>query len=164
MPGDWRFSAVLLNNAGQQARPTVWSDTAWGPDDGRAYEADELVAAGLPSTITVTSEPPIGAPALATATAVSAGHAHSCALLADTTVNCWGRNMQGQLGDETTAGHWMPVAVSGLTGVTAISAGYGHSCALLADTTLGCWGDNGNGQLGDGTGLQSLTPVVVVEG
>ena len=38
---------------------------------------------------------------LTTATSVSAGGSHSCALLASGGVQCWGLNSRGQLGDET---------------------------------------------------------------
>ena len=48
------------------------------------------------------------------------------------TVQCWGQNTYGQLGNESLVSSTVPVAVSGLSGVTAIAAGTYHSCALLA--------------------------------
>src|SRR5439155_1222056 len=91
---------------------------------------------------------------------IAAGDAQTCALLADTTVHCWG--LGGELGDGTTTGKLTPVAVAGLSGVRAIAAFAGHTCALLADTTVRCWGYNGYGELGDGTGADSLNPVTVI--
>jgi len=95
-------------------------------------------------------------------TAITAGHNHTCALLATDAVHCWGYNGYGQLGDGTTANRLTPTAVTGLdSGVTAISASRFHTCALLATGALTCWGWNGYGQLGDGTTANRLTPTAV---
>ena len=101
-------------------------------------------------------------PGLSGATALAAGGAHTCALLQTGTVQCWGRNESGQLGDGTTTNRLTPVAVSGLRGVTALAAGGAHTCALLQTGTVQCWGRNFAGQLGDGTsGGSRATPVAV---
>jgi alpha-tubulin suppressor-like RCC1 family protein len=95
------------------------------------------------------------------AAAIAAGDEHMCALLVDHTVQCWGRNDLGQLGDGTTTDRPNAVAVSGLTGVIAISAGGAHTCALLSGGAVSCWGHNSAGQLGDGTTLDRTSPVAV---
>jgi hypothetical protein len=92
---------------------------------------------------------------------IAAGEEHSCALLADGTVKCWGYNIHGQLGDGTKTNSSTPVSVTGITSATAISAGQAHSCARLADGTVKCWGNNSNAQLGDGSTGTPLTPVPV---
>ena len=72
--------------------------------------------------------------------AVAAGN-HTCALLADHTVRCWGYNFWGGLGSPTpTAISSTPVEVPAITTVIAVTAGTDHACALLADTTVRCWG------------------------
>jgi alpha-tubulin suppressor-like RCC1 family protein len=115
----------------------------------------------------------------AAATAVAAGARHTMALLADGTVQAWGYNVNGEVGDGTTALRTRPVAVSGLTGVAAISASIAgwtdisnelgiqtifseHSLALLSDGTVRAWGLNNHGQLGDGTTTNRNTPVAVL--
>ncbi|MBU6336175.1 MAG: hypothetical protein KGS47_17430, partial [Chloroflexi bacterium] len=101
------------------------------------------------------------APASVQVTQLAAGFAHTCALLADGTVRCWGANGDGQIGDGTTTDRLTPVAVTGLTGVTAVSAGGGHTCALRTGGQLVCWGDNDYGQLGDGTTVDKRAPTEV---
>ncbi|MBM4396336.1 MAG: fibronectin type III domain-containing protein, partial [Deltaproteobacteria bacterium] len=100
-------------------------------------------------------------PGSAVVVRVAQGGNHSCSLLADGTVQCWGRNHYGQLGNGGTADSPSPVVVSGLTNVTAITAGMYHTCALVADGSVRCWGYNALGQLGDGSNAQRNTPVWV---
>jgi hypothetical protein len=96
-------------------------------------------------------------------TALSAGGAHTCAVIASGGAKCWGRNWDGQVGAGSTADFvWRPVDVMGLTtGVTGITAGYLHTCATLASGAAQCWGWNGDSQLGDGTTITRRAPVDV---
>lgn len=104
---------------------------------------------------------------LANVVAISAGglrdvHDHTCALLANGTVKCWGADYLGQVGDGGTCGLpegpqdleiCPPVTVTNLTGAVAISAGGAVSCAVKSDGTAWCWGFNAVGQLGAGNNL-----------
>ena len=47
-------------------------------------------------------------------TEVAGGANHTCAILPDTHIKCWGLNSTGQLGDGTTTNKYVPTAVSGL--------------------------------------------------
>ena len=91
---------------------------------------------------------------------IAVGYFHTCALLNDETVKCWGSNTLGQLGLGHTSqvgdeagemGDNLPPVSLG-TGRLAkqIAAGGYHTCALLDDDTLKCWGSNTLGQLGLG--------------
>jgi alpha-tubulin suppressor-like RCC1 family protein len=82
------------------------------------------------------------------AIAVAAGAAHTCALLANGTAQCWGDNRLHQLGNATNVGRsTVPVGVIGLDHAVAISARGDHTCALIDDGTLKCWGDDQAGGL-----------------
>ncbi len=92
---------------------------------------------------------------------LAGGDHHSCALISDGTVQCWGWNQYGQLGNGLNTDSPVPVPVSGITNATAIAAGLAHTCALLAGGSIACWGLNEFGQLGNGLSTDSPTPVVV---
>ena len=91
---------------------------------------------------------------------------HTCALLEDGTISCWGMNGSGQLGTGQSAEgdiSSIPTSVRGITDATAISTGEEHSCALRQDGTISCWGDNFGGKLGsfETTDERSAVPVQV---
>ena len=96
-----------------------------------------------------------------TALDIALGQYHTCALLDDESVKCWGFNSNGQLGDGTTTSRNAPVAVALPTGVKAkeIYAGSSYTCALLDDNSYVCWGANYFGQLLDGTTIDRYAPV-----
>ena len=86
------------------------------------------------------------------------GNYHSCALLDNAAVKCWGYNGQGQLGLGDTVnrgtnpgdmGDNLPALSLG-TGRTALylTAGRGHTCAVLDNQQIKCWGYGGDGELG----------------
>ena len=93
---------------------------------------------------------------------VVTGGFHTCAILPDHTVQCWGRNQDGQIGNgDSTTDVTLPTPVIGLGTVADLSAGGYHTCALMSDGSARCWGRNGRGQLGDGTINSASTPVNV---
>jgi alpha-tubulin suppressor-like RCC1 family protein len=107
------------------------------------------------------SPTPVVVSGVSDAIAVSVGLDDACALLAAGTVECWGGNTWGELGNGTTTESSTPVAVDGLSNVVSISAGFEDNCALLSTGTVECWGNNAQGELGNGTETSSSTPVAV---
>lgn len=96
-------------------------------------------------------------------TQVSAGGYHTCAIYGSGGVQCWGSNIQGQLGDRTFVNRALPTPVFGLTNVTAVAAGGFHTCALTAGQVK-CWGANSSGQLGPGSIAGNLDSPIQVLG
>ena len=91
---------------------------------------------------------------------------HTCAILDNGDLKCWGRDNVGQLGDGgTNVNQDSPVSVDLGTDRTAIaiSAGYSHTCAILNNSDMKCWGKDNYGQLGDGgtTNQNQGSPVSV---
>jgi alpha-tubulin suppressor-like RCC1 family protein len=84
---------------------------------------------------------------------ISAGGTSTCALLSSGGLKCWGRNANGQLGDNSTTDRNSPVDVNGLTtGVADISVGRFHACASTTAGAAKCWGSNFSCALGNNDG------------
>ena len=84
-----------------------------------------------------------------------AGQRHTCVLLQDGVVRCWGSGKYGQIGLGNThsigdqpgeSPALYSVDVGGV--VTGLAAGAQHTCALMQDKTIRCWGRGDSGQLG----------------
>jgi alpha-tubulin suppressor-like RCC1 family protein len=86
------------------------------------------------------------------AVGVAAGGNHTCAVLVDRVVRCWGSNLDGQLGVGTSGDQSsVPVFVDIPVQVASISAGGFHTCATVVGGAARCWGANSTGQVGDST-------------
>jgi len=95
-------------------------------------------------------------------TTVSAGRAHTCALVGvfgAQSLSCWGADDHGQLGLGGRGEARLPTHVPGL--YLAVSAGDEHTCALGPEGALYCWGRNERGQLGLGDTEDRDTPTRV---
>jgi alpha-tubulin suppressor-like RCC1 family protein len=153
-----KVQAVGIGAGGDQScalmSPTTGSPfnvQCWGGDfDGELGNNDEN-----------DSYAPVNAQVSGNASAIALGWSHSCAVLADVkgvtgTIQCWGYNYYGQLGNRSTDDSDVPVAVYGLSQATSLSAGEYHTCAVVNGAVY-CWGDNSYGNLGDGKGGPDVT-------
>lgn len=104
---------------------------------------------------------PVPVEGLSKVVAIAAGNNFGLALLRNGTVEAWGGNEYGQLGDGSLEEEESPVQVKGLTGVTAIAAGGETGLALLSNGTVKAWGANYSGELGNGSFNNAEAPVSV---
>ena len=128
-----------------------WGDNGFGQfGDGTA--SSPVAPVSTPSDVSAVSG----------STSIATGGNRTCAVLADTTVRCWGEATFGALGNgdnQFLRPQFTPVTVTGVTGATAVSMGSLHSCALLASGSVRCWGRvfiQGTNCLGGSTGTGAL--------
>jgi alpha-tubulin suppressor-like RCC1 family protein len=120
---------------------------------------------GRGSTTPDRSETPMPVSLAGSAVDIDAGEGFACAALTTGSVQCWGANRSGQLGDGTTmTPRPTPVTAGSLTGVVEVAAGQSHTCARTMGGAVTCWGDNAYGQLGDGTTMPRLSPGSPISG
>lgn len=146
----------------------------WGDNSSGQLGIAWSILATIPPTVLTNSDIPVTVSSITTASSVTAGLSHSCAVLTNATIQCWGDNSTGQLGNNTGIGFtapgagatnstFTPVAVAGISSAAQVTAGLFHTCARLSGGSLKCWGSNAFGQLGNGTNLDSPTPSTVLE-
>ena len=88
---------------------------------------------------------------------VAVGDAHSCALVDDGSIVCFGSDAQGQVGDSGAAGDdcsgapcaRSPHAVAHMATFTSVAARGDGTCAHARDGEIHCWGDGRHGELGN---------------
>ncbi len=126
----------------------------WGSGTFGQTGAGTTQALGdAPGEIAALTDLPLGRSAVD----IAAGAYHTCAVLDDASVRCWGLDTFGQLGRGSSepVGD-QPGEVAALTAVPvpaarSVVAGSAHTCALLTDGGVACWGDGFFGQLGNGS-------------
>ena len=129
---------------------SVFGELGLGDTNNRGDGPNEM-GVNLPTVNLGTGKTPV---------AISAGYNHTCAILNDGSLKCWGSNASGQLGLGDTnnrgdqpneMGDNLPAVDLGTGKVAiAVSAGQLHTCAVLNDGTVKCWGSNKYGNLGLG--------------
>ncbi len=149
--GDAHACAIAITAGG------VRQAYCWGKNDQGQTGSGTATATVPAPTLVALGNDSTGAPAQPQA--LSAGGSHTCALLTDGSVKCWGLNSNAQLGlgDRTARGRSAAQMGAALAIVnlgrpaTQVAAGVSHSCALLNNGSVKCWGGNFYGQLGLGS-------------
>ncbi|HWL42491.1 MAG TPA: hypothetical protein VNQ73_06065 [Ilumatobacter sp.] len=156
------LTQITLGRQHVCAIDTAGAVYCWGRGGARLGTGVTTGRNSIPAQVTTV-------PAGRTAVDVAPGPDSTCALLDDTTVQCWGFAGDGIYsylgdGDGDNGGVVMTdaAATTPLTGVVEIDASDRGYCALLDDATVWCWGSNQYGRLGDGT-TENRTHAVQVQ-
>jgi alpha-tubulin suppressor-like RCC1 family protein len=145
------FCAILTSAAvacwGDNSSGELGVGTTSGPDTCGGYSgSDDLPCSTRPASTGISATDLVG------------GAANYCAVLTSGSVDCWGDNSDGELGNGSNSGPDTclysapcdptpsPTGVSG----TSVAANGNSSCAILTSGTVDCWGGSGEGELGDG--------------
>jgi alpha-tubulin suppressor-like RCC1 family protein len=158
-----RNSRALLAQVGTDAD---WTAISLGAECGLGLGAGNALrgwGSGLLGTLWQTdyTTDPVALGTAGTWDRVEMGRYHVLAIRPDGTLDAWGSNQSGQLGDGTQTSSTAPVPVSGGGTWSRVSAGASSSCGIRTDGSLYCWGDNSGGLLGNGTYTPSFEPVQV---
>ncbi|MDC3299830.1 hypothetical protein OAV20_01170 [Euryarchaeota archaeon] len=92
---------------------------------------------------------------------ISMGLYHTCGIIDNNDLYCWGYNDNGQLGIGTTDYGNYPIPQFVDSNVIGVSTGNNHACALYESQTIKCWGANIEGQLGTGNMYYQNTPTAI---
>ena len=96
---------------------------------------------------------------------ISCGRNHAAAIKTDGTLWTWGRNNDGQLGDNSRTSRSSPVQIyGGGANWKLLSCGHYYIAAIKDDGTVWAWGQNSNGQLGDNSITHRSSPVQTTAG
>jgi len=110
---------------------------------------------------------PVRAEGIEGATALAAGMMHTCALLSDGRVSCWGWNGEGQTGSDVDYAPEVrelvaPEIVAGISGAKNIVAGRDQTCVKTNQGTW-CWGRSYLKSQSDARGYHHNQPARVPE-
>jgi alpha-tubulin suppressor-like RCC1 family protein len=101
------------------------------------------------------------------ASQIAAGNNHTCAIVSGS-IQCWGYNYNGQLGNNSTTNSSFATSMIGssggsslMSGVQDLIAGGYFTCGLL-NGGVQCTGLNSSGELGNNSTSNSLMPVNVI--
>jgi alpha-tubulin suppressor-like RCC1 family protein len=163
--------AILADAAGAN-HVKCWGDNRWGQlglgialNDHRG-DAENEMGDSLPEVNLGTG---------LSATDIQANGGHTCVVLSDQSIKCWGLNTWGQVGlnagnnapadrlqcagpsdcigdDPAEMGDALPAAIAAGSAMR-LASGFRHTCALLTSGELKCWGSNEHGELGIGDNM-----------
>jgi len=148
--------------------------------DVLCWGANGVGQLGVPTAQVARSSVPVKVELGAKATSVAAGGNHSCAILTDGSLRCWGSNERGQLGRGTlvATGGVGPVTpptknAAAWTTAEVITAGASFTCVGMRAGDLGgipgrrffCWGENIARQVGTEStnGQPALVPNMITQ-
>ncbi|HMD52338.1 MAG TPA: IPT/TIG domain-containing protein [Solirubrobacteraceae bacterium] len=138
---------------------------AFAANDVFGWGENEEGALGNPEAPFEGSLVPMPVSGLGGARAVAAGGEYALALTEEGTVQAWGYNARGELGEGGEGKYFSETPMNvGLSGVKEVAARLQLSLALMEDGTVRAWGDGEGGGLGNGTEPFAQSKPVTVSG
>ncbi|MFO7566920.1 MAG: hypothetical protein R6X02_30025 [Enhygromyxa sp.] len=152
IPNDAEVVDIALGHSHTCALFSTGDVLCWGDNFYGQLGQGNTTVVGDNETLATLSAIKLGGDAVA----LALGKHHTCALLDDGDLKCWGRNLYGQLGlghiahigDDELPLDVPPIELGGEA--TSITAGDYHTCAVVDRHEVVCWGFNDYGQLGYG--------------
>ena len=137
------------DRAGPVGTPYCWGNDARG-QLGNGSNSHQSVPGTIDAALL-----PMGTSIIGNTVSVAVGRYHTCILLANQHVYCWGESNEGRLGDgilpslgDRTAPQ---TAVLDIADAMFLDAGASHNCAIRSNGKIACWGNDDDGRLGNGT-------------
>lgn len=137
--------------------------TCWG-NNAQGQLGDGTTSATATTTPKVINSGTTYAKVAAGGYSDGSSYMHTCAITTSGELQCWGRNNNGQVGNNTLTNQLTPVTIDSGVSYTVVRAGGVHNCAITTSGVLKCWGDNSKGQIGDGTLIDKLIPTEIDPG
>ena len=149
LPGNWKSLQIHNHSLGIKSDGTLWT---WGANSKGQIGQNDTATLGTPQKLgTATNWSKLA----------SNGPSNtSAAITTDGELWMWGRNHNGQLGDNSRTERSSPVQVPGTTW-KSIALGQSHSFATKTDGTAWAWGFNEYGQMGQGNNTRYSSPVQI---
>eukprot|EP00961_Rhodomonas_salina_P197968 2671317-Rhodomonas_salina.1 len=163
------LSAVSVSAGGDHSCAVLSDGSAkcWGAGSSGKLGQDSVDDVGKSSANEVENLNPINLGTGRTVLSLALGNGHSCALLDNNDMKCWGRNSLGQLGLGDTVHRGSNGIGSGMSTVLPVDLGSGRhavsicandrqTCAVLDDSSAKCWGYDNWEQLGQGDNSENI--------
>ena len=158
----WRHSLILKNDS-----------SLWAMGDNSSGQLGNNTTDSSSHLYPTAVRNPTDTADLTGVVAIASGDYHNLAIMNDGKILAWGRNNDGQLGDDSTNQQSLPVYVKTSGGsdfvipnfpdpIISISGGNGFSLVLDGNGNVWAWGDNDLQSLGIGFTTDVYTPVQVL--
>jgi alpha-tubulin suppressor-like RCC1 family protein len=128
-PGPARLALGNLHGCAVRKDGTLW---CWGNNEQGQLGTGDTTPQPMPVQLAHFPHEAIS---------VAAGAYHTCAVLADGSLWCWGRSEYGALGLGPVHSSLVPARVSGVEGVVRVAAGFQKTCAWKKDGSVWCFGE-----------------------
>lgn len=148
-----KHACAVVETAASKGKLYCWGGNHYGElgfgPSGLGASAPVPTLVNLPNVTSVS--------AFSNASVAGEPGGHTCARTEEIAgmpkIKCWGRNENGQLGNNSQTSTAIPVDVAFGAGAKPqqVVTGGRHTCAIMTDTNVQCWGANGHGQIGTGT-------------